>query len=125
MALSALYDANVLYPNVLRDALIRVGVEGLVRAHWTETILDETFRSLANNRPDIPAARLLQLRDRMCRAAGRDGPRPSWGDRRQATGDRRHRRIKRSQGLLDAVPAGPAQLQQPKPNPREDQKRPT
>lgn len=66
MAFSALYDANVLYPNVLRDALIRVGVEGLVRAYWTEAILDEMFRSLAGNRPDIPAARLQQLRELMC-----------------------------------------------------------
>lgn len=68
MAFSALYDANVLYPNVLRDALIRVSLEGLVRAHWTEAILDEAFRSLAGNRPDIPANKLQQLRELMCSA---------------------------------------------------------
>lgn len=68
MAFSALYDANVLYPNVLRDALIRVGVEGLVRAHWTDAILDEVFRSLTRNRPELEVDRLRRLRELMCAA---------------------------------------------------------
>ncbi len=52
---TVLYDANVLYPNVLRDVLIRLAQTGLVHARWTDRILDETFRNLAADRPDIPA----------------------------------------------------------------------
>jgi hypothetical protein len=40
---TVIYDANVLYPSMLRDLLIRVAQAGLVRARWTEAILDETF----------------------------------------------------------------------------------
>ena len=46
MGLVALYDANVLYPNTLRDVLIRVAMAGLVRARWTDAILDEVFEHL-------------------------------------------------------------------------------
>lgn len=38
---TVLYDANVLYPNVLRDVLIRLAQTGLVHARWTDRILDE------------------------------------------------------------------------------------
>jgi predicted nucleic acid-binding protein len=58
----ALLDANVLYPSLLRDLLIRVAIEGGLRARWSEQILDETFRSLAANRPDLPAERLDRTR---------------------------------------------------------------
>lgn len=68
MSLVAVYDANVLYPNALRDFLIRVAVEDLVRARWSERILDEVFRNLAANRPDLPIAKLAITRERMCAA---------------------------------------------------------
>lgn len=68
MAFSALYDANVLYPNALRDVLVRVGLEGLIRAHWTDRILDETFRNLTADRPDLDPARLQETRRLMCAA---------------------------------------------------------
>ncbi|MYQ78375.1 MULTISPECIES: hypothetical protein [unclassified Streptomyces] len=55
MAFVAVYDANVLYPNILRDVLIRVAGAGLVQAKWTETILDETFRNLRANAAAIRA----------------------------------------------------------------------
>lgn len=45
MTFVVIYDANVLYPSTLRDVLIRLAQTGLVQAKWTETILDETFRS--------------------------------------------------------------------------------
>ncbi|HEV2346742.1 MAG TPA: PIN domain-containing protein [Actinocrinis sp.] len=61
----ALYDANVLYPNTLRDLLIRIGQSGLVEAKWTDMILDEMLRSLAKNRPDIDEAKLDVLRARV------------------------------------------------------------
>jgi hypothetical protein len=49
----AVYDANVLYPNTLRDLLIRLARAGVVRAKWTDRILDETFEALRRTRPDI------------------------------------------------------------------------
>lgn len=64
----ALYDANVLYPSPLRDFLIRVAIEELVVARWSERILDEVFRSIARDRPDLSADRLVRTRQRMCNA---------------------------------------------------------
>ncbi|MCD0453746.1 PIN domain-containing protein [Actinocorallia sp. API 0066] len=61
----AVYDANVLYGNEVRDLLIRIARSGLVRAHWTTQILDEVTRNLAANRPDIVPDKLALLRDRM------------------------------------------------------------
>ncbi|MFJ7628247.1 hypothetical protein ACIQZN_17305 [Streptomyces sp. NPDC097595] len=71
MAFVALYDANVLYPNILRDVLIRVAGAGLVQAKWTETILDETFRNVRANRPDLAPETLDRTR-RLMKAAVRD-----------------------------------------------------
>lgn len=62
MAIVALYDANVLYPNTLRDVLIRVAIAGLVQAKWTDEILDEVFQHLKENRPDLDPARLDRTR---------------------------------------------------------------
>lgn len=62
---TVVYDANVLYPNVLRDVLIRLGQSGLVHARWTDQILDEVFRNLAQNRSDIEASTLTRLRKLM------------------------------------------------------------
>ena len=68
MAFIEVYDACVLYPNLLRDVLIRLHLHGLVRAHWTDRILDEMFRNLAQNRPDLPADKLARTRKLMCDA---------------------------------------------------------
>lgn len=57
-----LYDANVLYPSTLRDVLIRVGLERVYAPRWTEQILDELFRNLRRNRPDLDPARLDRTR---------------------------------------------------------------
>jgi predicted nucleic acid-binding protein len=62
------YDANVLYPGSLRDLLIRVAQAGLVQAKWTHRILDETFRNLKSNRPDLDPAKLDRTRELMNRA---------------------------------------------------------
>lgn len=70
MAFVTIYDANVLYPNTLRDLLVRIGQSGIVQAKWTDVILDEMLRSLAKNRPDIDKAKLALLRDRMNGAVG-------------------------------------------------------
>jgi hypothetical protein len=62
MAFIVIYDANVLYPNKLRDLLIRIAQAGLVQARWTNQILDEMLRALNRNRPDIQQGKLDRLR---------------------------------------------------------------
>jgi predicted nucleic acid-binding protein len=62
------YDANVLYPSTLRDLLIRIAQAGLVQAKWTEQILDEVFRNLVGNRPDLDQQKLARTRTLMTRA---------------------------------------------------------
>lgn len=65
MAFTVVYDANVLYPAPLRDLLVRIAMTGLVRARWTDDILDEVFRNIAANRPDLDPSRLTRTRDLM------------------------------------------------------------
>lgn len=71
MAFIVVYDANVLYPNTLRDLLIRISQAGLVQAKWTNKILDEMLRALTRNRPEIPSDKLDRLR-RLMNGAVRD-----------------------------------------------------
>lgn len=68
MPFIVVYDANVLYPNSLRDLLIRVAQAGLVQAKWTEKILDETFDNLKQKRPDLDPTKLDRTRQLMNRA---------------------------------------------------------
>lgn len=65
MAFVVIYDANVLYPSLLRDVLIRVAQRGMVRARWTERILDEVFMNLVSNRPDLDRTKLARTRELM------------------------------------------------------------
>ncbi|HYE29760.1 MAG TPA: PIN domain-containing protein [Allosphingosinicella sp.] len=39
-------DANVLFPMILRDTLLRTAAAGCFRAHWSVRILDEMARNL-------------------------------------------------------------------------------
>ena len=71
MAFIAVYDACVLYPSTLRGLLIRIAQAGLVQAKWTDAILDEVFRNLRDNRPDLDPDRLKRTRELMM-AAVRD-----------------------------------------------------
>lgn len=72
MPFIVVYDADVLYPNTLRDLLIRIAQQPhLVQAKWTDTILDEMLRNLRKNLPDISAEKADRLRERM-NAAVRD-----------------------------------------------------
>lgn len=57
MAFTVVYDACVLYPAPLRDLLIRIANPGLVRARWTDRILDECFQSILEKRPDLKPER--------------------------------------------------------------------
>lgn len=65
MSFVVLYDANVLYPSTLRDLLIRIAAAGLVQAKWTDQILDEVFRNLRMNRPDLSEEQLTRTRSLM------------------------------------------------------------
>ncbi|MEI8409171.1 MULTISPECIES: PIN domain-containing protein [unclassified Kribbella] len=68
MPFIVMYDANVLYPNSLRDLLIRIAQAGLVQATWTDQILDETFRNLKDHRPDLDPRKLDRTRELMNQA---------------------------------------------------------
>lgn len=70
MAFIVLYDSNVLYPNTVRDLLIRLAQHGIVQAKWTEKILDEVEAALARNGIGDEGKR-AELRRRM-NAAVRD-----------------------------------------------------
>lgn len=58
MPFSALLDANVLIPNLLRDTLLRIAERGLYRPLWSADILDETWRNVLRLRPDVDQERL-------------------------------------------------------------------
>lgn len=66
--LTVVYDANVLYPSMLRDLLIRVAGSGVFCARWTERILDEVFFNLQRNRLDLNPKNLFRTRRLMCLA---------------------------------------------------------
>ncbi len=66
MALTAVYDACVLYSAPLRDLLIRLAEAGLLHARWSDEILDEVFRNLQANRPDLDPENLAVTRQLMC-----------------------------------------------------------
>lgn len=65
MAFVVLYDSCVLYPAPLRDLLLRVALTGVVRARWSEKILEECFRSILQDRPDLDEKALARTRDLM------------------------------------------------------------
>ena len=54
---TAILDANVLYPQLIRDTLLSLAVEGLYHARWSRAIHDEWTRNLAKDRPEL-ASRL-------------------------------------------------------------------
>lgn len=63
--LIAVYDACVLYPAPLRDLLMHLALTGLFQARWTEQIHEEWIRSLHEDRPELPLAKLERVRDLM------------------------------------------------------------
>lgn len=61
-----------MYPNTLRDLLIRIAqLPHIVQAKWTDEILDEMLEALRKKRPDISEEKSGRLRERMI-AAVRD-----------------------------------------------------
>ena len=68
MACVVIYDACVLYPAPLRDLLVRLASTGIVRARWSEAILDECFRNILEQRPDLKPESLMRTRELMTQA---------------------------------------------------------
>lgn len=62
---TVIYDACVLYPAPLRDLLIRIAAAGVVRARWSDRILDEMTDAILAKRPDLDPAALARTRSRM------------------------------------------------------------
>jgi hypothetical protein len=60
--LVAVYDANVLYPAPLRDLLMRLALEDLFLARWTDEIHDEWIRNILKNRNDLTRDHLERTR---------------------------------------------------------------
>lgn len=56
--ITVIYDACVLYPAGLRNLLMHLALTEMFQARWTEEILDECFRSILADRPDLSPDRL-------------------------------------------------------------------
>ncbi len=70
-SLIAVYDACVLYPDFLRNLLVRLAIhgrrQGLFRAKWTGRIHREWIHAVLRQRPDLDRANLLRTRRLMDR----------------------------------------------------------
>lgn len=64
---TALLDANVLYPFLLRDLLLSLAQVYLYRPKWSKDIEDEWVNHLSNDRPDVDTE---SIRNNMQRAFG-------------------------------------------------------
>lgn len=65
---TVLFDANVLYPAPMRDALMQLAVTDLFKAKWTAYIHREWIDALLRNEPHRDRAALERNRDLMDRA---------------------------------------------------------
>lgn len=93
MAFTVVYDANVLYPAPLRDLLIRLAMTGQFRARWTDDILDEVFRNILADRPQLKREQLERTRELMNMAVRDvlvDGHHPLMADLDLPDPDDRH-----------------------------------
>lgn len=63
----AVLDANVLFPMILRDTLLRVAAAGCYRVHWSGRILDEMSRNLLTQHR-VTVAQSERLANQMTRA---------------------------------------------------------
>lgn len=68
---TVVYDACVLYPAPLRDALMRLALTDLFKAHWTDHIHDEWINALLRAKKHSPESlmRARELMDRHVRDA--------------------------------------------------------
>lgn len=58
-------DACTLYPAALRDVLMRLALNGLISARWTDAIHDEWTEAVLRDRPDLNRGRLQRTRELM------------------------------------------------------------
>ena len=58
---TAILDANVLYPQLIRDTLLSLAAERLYHARWSATIHAEWTRNLAKDRPELAAKLPLRV----------------------------------------------------------------
>lgn len=65
---SVLFDANVLYPAPMRDALMQLAVTDLFKAKWTADIHREWIEALLRNEPHRDRTALERTRDLMDQA---------------------------------------------------------
>ncbi len=65
MAFVVVFDACALYPGPLRDLMLRIAASGIVRARWSDLILDECFAAILENRPDLKPEALSRTRQLM------------------------------------------------------------
>ncbi len=63
--LTAVLDANVLYPAPMRDLLLRLASAELFNPYWTEQIHDEWMNAVLRDRPDISVEKLRRTRQLM------------------------------------------------------------
>ena len=60
--LTALLDANVLYPASIRDVLLRLADQYLYKPLWSADINEEWIRNLLENRPGLPVDKVDRIR---------------------------------------------------------------
>ena len=60
--LAAFLDASVLYPALLRNILMRLAVDDLFRAFWSERVQDEWTQAIFRDRPNLPRAQIERTR---------------------------------------------------------------
>jgi hypothetical protein len=63
--ITAVYDANILYPAPLRDLFMRLAEAGLVAARWTDAIHEEWVRNVLEDNPRLSPERLARTRSLM------------------------------------------------------------
>lgn len=61
-------DACVIYPNMLRDLLMRLGLSGLYQPKWATTIHDEWQRNFIKNMPAITPEKVKRIETLMNKA---------------------------------------------------------
>lgn len=71
MAAVVFLDANVLYPAMLRDLLVQLGLAELIEPRWSDAIHDEWIRALLRTRGDIAPSQLYRTRALMDEALPR------------------------------------------------------
>jgi len=58
----AFLDASVLYPALLRNILMRLAIDDLYRAFWSQRIQDEWTQAILRDRPHLPRAQIERTR---------------------------------------------------------------